>query len=62
MRVYLQLRKWFGNNNVTQWGWILVDNMLVPIYSEELLAPEEIIKKYVAVQVVAQLQLLPTSK
>lgn len=43
-RVYLQLQKWLGNDyDLTQWGWKVEDNLLMPVYTEEPLIPEEII-------------------
>ena len=55
-RVYFQLQQWLGNeNDVTLWGWSITENMIIPVYSEEPLIPDEIIKKYhVAAQVVVK--------
>ncbi|KYN03290.1 hypothetical protein ALC62_05871 [Cyphomyrmex costatus] len=45
-RIYLQLQKWLGNHiNVTEWGWKSEGNMLLPIYTDEPLIPDEILKK-----------------
>lgn len=45
-RIFLQLHKWLGNEyDITQWGWKLVDTLPIPIYTQDLLIPEKIIKK-----------------
>src|SRR3978361_1380328 len=45
-RSYLQLQKWMGNDcDATQWGWKVVDGMLLPHYTDEALIPSDILKK-----------------
>ncbi|KAF5281918.1 hypothetical protein FQR65_LT14444 [Abscondita terminalis] len=46
LRVYLQCQTWLGRSlDATQYGWKIKNDILVPIYSDEVLIPEKILKK-----------------
>lgn len=43
---YLQLQTWLGyQHDPEKWGWKIANNTLQPVYSSDLMIPEDIIKK-----------------
>ena len=46
-RVYLQCQTWLGNNmDPCEFGWRVDSDILVPIYSDEPLVPDDLLKKF----------------
>jgi len=45
-RTFLTVQQWLGNNfNPTEWGWTLTDDILVPVATDQPVAPERLLKK-----------------
>ncbi|KAL7294976.1 hypothetical protein TKK_0011686 [Trichogramma kaykai] len=43
-RVYLQVQQWLGNKKkATDWGWVMKDSTLVPLYTANPLYPDKLL-------------------